>query len=896
MLDTAAVAHAVLLREPKVTLALYARDWDLPVEEAVRWVAFLVGLHDLGKASPVFQAAWEEGAKRTREAGLPLEEGLDRVAHGVFTELFLKTLLKKRGLAQRAANDLAAALGAHHGFPASAEEKRAARRQLKGEHPLWWEARRWLLEELFGRLQAPLPRLEADGEAKPEAVLRVMALASFADWVASDPGFFPYGRDPLSPSYFEEALRLAGEALARLGWRPFRLPPEKAFQELFPYIPEPNPLQKTLPQVLGKPEEPVLILVEAPMGMGKTEAALFAHHLLQRALGHRGLYVGLPTQATANGIFPRVQAFLERLLEEERVEVQLQHGTALLNTRYAELVERAAPAQVGEEGEEGGAVASAWFSARKRAMLAQNGVGTLDQALLGVLRVKHHFVRLWGLMNRVVVLDEVHAYDVYTSGLLLALLRWLRALGSSALVMTATLPPSRRRAILSAWTGEEVKGDLGSYPRVVLVERDQVKAVSLPAAREVEVVLQAAPVDLAALAERLQGALPGALGAIVNTVDRAQSLYQALGEERPLTLGELAGLLGEGEGNGPWRDVLSSLPGQGDAVVGKRLADGTLVFLLHARFPAEERALREGVVLALFGKYGPRPEKAILVATQVAEQSLDLDFDLLYTDLAPIDLLFQRAGRLHRHERPRPSAHTSPRLLLSIPKGLTFGPPLYWDRVYEEFVLLSTWRALEGRASLRIPQDLEPLLEEVYEAEDAEKFPEGLRERARESLRRLKERRRKEADTAEKLALSELESLLAYWDEAALVGELRLEDDEEKRHTQRFLTRLGDPSVAVVPLFRLGEGLYLDREGRRRAPLEGELSRDEAEALFGHVVRLSRFPIVRDLVQEEPPAAWRRSGLLRGLRPLEVGRVFRNKGEAFRVELDPELGVVYEPA
>ncbi len=176
-------------------------------------------------------------------------------------------------------------------------------------------------------------------------------------------------------------------------------------------------------------------------------------------------------------------------------------------------------------------MASAWFSARKRAMLAPNGVGTLDQALLGVLRVKHHFIRLWGLMNRVVVLDEVHAYDVYTSGLMRSLLRWLRALGSSAIVMTATLPPSRRRALLEAWAGEGVEGrDLGPYPRVVLVG-EGVKALSLPPAREAEVALEVLrEVDVGPLAQRLKEALPGAVGAIVNTVDRAQDLYRALGQ------------------------------------------------------------------------------------------------------------------------------------------------------------------------------------------------------------------------------------------------------------------------------------------------------------------------------------------------------------------------------
>ena len=333
------------------------------------------------------------------------------------------------------------------------------------------------------------------------------------------------------------------------------------------------------------------------------------------------------------------------------------------------------------------------------------------------------------------------------------------------------------------------------------------KARSLPPAREVEVALEVLrEVDVEPLAQRLKGALPGAVGAIVNTVDRAQDLYRALGEGTPLTLEELARRLGGISGGQAWEEVRQALPERGGEVVGKVLTDGTLVFLLHARFPAEERALRGSVVLALFGKGGPRPPRAILVATQVAEQSLDLDFDLLYTDLAPIDLLFQRSGRLHRHERPRPEEHARPRLLLGVPEDLDFGKPLYWDKVYEDYVLLATWRALSGRDRLRVPGDLEALLEEIYEGENPESFPEGLRERAKKSLKALQERRDREANTARRLSLSELDRLLAYWDEGALVAQERLEDDEEKAETQRLLTRLGDPSVAVVPLFRVGEG------------------------------------------------------------------------------------------
>ena len=158
----------------------------------------------------------------------------------------------------------------------------------------------------------------------------------------------------------------------------------------------------------------------------------------------------------------------------------------------------------------------------------------------------------------------------------------------------------------------------------------------------------------------------------------------------------------------------------------------------------------------------------------------------------------------------------------------------------------------------------------------------------------LKKRRAKEAETARALSLRDPARLLAYWDEGALVAQERLEDDEEKAETQRLLTRLGDPSVAVVPLFRVGEGLFLDREGRRRAPLKGEVSREEAEALFRRAVRLSRYPIPQTLLGQDPPSLWKRSGLLRGLRPLEVGSVFALKKSAFQVDLDPELGVVYK--
>ncbi|WP_105317430.1 CRISPR-associated helicase/endonuclease Cas3 [Thermus tenuipuniceus] len=903
MLDTAAVALAVLEEEPARTRRFYAEDWKLEEEKALRLTAFLAGLHDLGKASPVFQAAWPEGAKRVRGAGLTWDEELIReswVAHGVFTDLYLRKVLREWGLSRRAAYLLAQALGAHHGFPAEERERTLGKQHVKAEPQSWREARAYLVEALAKALG--LEPLSSLPDPSPEALLRVMALASFADWIASDPTLFPYGRDPTAPGYWEEALQKAREALKSLRWPKPLSKGEREFRDLFPFAP--NPLQEAVSSLLDGVQEirePALLLVEAPMGLGKTESALYAYHRLQERLGHRGLYVALPTQATANGLFPRVRAFLERLAAGEFLELQLQHGAALLNPEYEKLLESSKPAQVydpqydpqkgvamAQDGEEGGVGAYAWFSARKRAMLSGHGVGTLDQALLGVLRVKHHFIRLWGLMNRVVILDEVHAYDTYTSGLLLALLRWLRALGSSVVLMTATLPKAKREELLKAWEAP-VEG-LPPYPRVAAFAGGKLLGAKHVPQKSRRVRLQAAPVEPEALAGELLRRLPGALGAMVNTVDRAQALYRALGEGGRLTLEGLLDALGHPASEGSWGELWKARGEKGDFVVGKRLLDGTLVFLLHARFPAEERALRELVALSLFGKGGPRPERAILVATQVAEQSLDLDFDLLYSDLAPIDLLFQRLGRLHRHERERSEGHGEPLLLVGGLQGKPeFGEELRWDKVYEDYLLLSTWLSLKDREALGVPEDLEALLEEVYSRFPVD-FPEDLRERAEESYGRLQDRWEKEAKTAENLSLMDLKALLSDTEASALTAAFKLDDDAENKRTQRVLTRLGDPSIPVVPLYRVGESWALDPEGKRPVRLKGEeVSQEEAVALWSRAVRLSRYPIPQVLLREDPPPAWRRSGLLRGLRHLEVGRVYGG----VRVELDPELGVVY---
>ncbi len=865
LLDAAAAARTILLREPEKTRRLLADALGLSEEEALNFAAFAVGLHDLGKASADFQRKWPDGVRRLQAAGLTYDENaLLDVPHGPVGAYLVRALLPDLGFPRRVARKLGDLLGAHHGFLATPEEIREAKRTLRAEIGPWDEARRALLHALWETLGRPRP---ATDDLSPEAALWLMGLTSFADWLASSPEFFPYGRDPGDPvHYYQEALTLAEKALddPRVQWqkRTPLAPTPPPFERVFPF--PANPLQRVVVQSLQNLQGPSLLIIEAPMGGGKTEAAFYAHLLLQAQNGHRGLYVAMPTQATGNAMFDRVKAFLAKFGDRPH-DLQLVHGAAILKPEYVKLRE------VGE-GEEATVRASEWFSAKKRAMLTEYGVGTVDQALLGALKVRHHFVRLWGLANRTIVFDEVHAYDAYTSRLIAGLIRWLRALGSSVVLMSATLTRAQRARLAEAW-GAELPEAEAPYPRLTLMSEESVESIPIPWEEEKTYRVAPAPrpaPELAAFALEKLGE-EGAAALIVNTVDRAQALYQEL--KARLGSGEV--IVEEGRPIG-WR------------------AGETELYLLHARLPSVERQVRESALLARFGRDGKRPKRALVVATQVIEQSLDLDFDLLFTDLAPLDLVLQRAGRVHRHRRTPPPAHAKPRVFVA---GLAEEPPNlkseYWDKVYAAYPLYTSWHLLRGRSAIRLPAEMEDLIEAAYAEETAKRLPETVRAQATEALKALKIELEDTELEAANVVVDPLARLLETLGGDQLAAELGLEDDEESPYTQRPLTRLGEPSVTVVPLYRPAGGLFLDPEGQTPARVNGKASPEEARALYAASLRVGRQGVVQELKKVETPPAWQKNGLLRNLKPLYLDAEGRARIGSTELRMDPELGLVY---
>jgi CRISPR-associated endonuclease/helicase Cas3 len=694
-------------------------------------------------------------------------------------------------------------------------------------------------------------------------------LASFDDWIGSNEDWFPFGNvqdcNDLA-TWFNQRRKNAEIALDAIGWehRTPLLDTHRIFTDAFPKCSPARQLQESVAQLVAETISPCVLLVEAPMGEGKTEAAFYAHLELQRRFGHRGLYVAMPTKATGNAMFSRTLDFLKSFSGDRTLDLQLLHGAIQLNDTF----QKVRLGQIHSDEGDGAILAGNWFSFKKRALLSEYGVGTIDQALLTILPVRHYFVRLWGLANRVVVFDEIHAYDAYTGTLLFHLIRWLRALGSSVILLSATLSPEFRRRLADSLE-TKLSDHEEAYPRLTMFTEGSVKPQQLhfEADPDRKRLLAIVPlkVEIEALYSWIVEKLPdwGYAGVIVNTVQRAQDLYRQFGEGT---------------------DILVE-----NVVVGKLLDDGTEIHLFHARFPAQERQRREDTILSVYGKneengkLAERKGRHILIATQVAEQSLDLDFDLMITDLAPIDLILQRAGRLWRHNREKLQRPTDNPLLgiagLVGDHAGSFGEPLWWKAVYDENILLRTWNELHHKDQITLPDDIDALVNSVYESfaiPTDEDMIKRIEKAEIESLGELGAQR-----TMAHQAIIGLPTDGSWKDTSRFT---LYDDDEPGAHsTLKAQTRLGEDSIIAIPIFPS------DSYNSSALP---DFSTSKKMAL--RAVSLSRKGVVMKLRSMGIPEGWKKNSLLRNNYPMQ----FDENGiwnEDKKVKLDKEYGIVYTP-
>lgn len=548
---------------------------------------------------------------------------------------------------------------------------------------------------------------------RPAQVL-LTAVVVMADWIASNTDLFPLrpahtAADPgRVPDQAETGARLdRAWTLLKLPkrWRPApeRDPAAHFAARFHRPADQLRPVQRAAVELAWAQDEPGLIVIEAPMGEGKTEAALLAAEVLAARSGADGLFVALPTRATSDGMFPRVLDWLAALPEfDAEPSVVLAHGTASLNDHYRGLLrrgyqrfrsiaedhhpedhrlERARRDGNRVDGDVG--MAHHWLHGRRKGPLAQFVVGTIDQVLFAGLKSRYLMLRHLGLAGKVVLIDEVHAYDVYMSTFLEQVLRWLGAYRTPVVLLSATLPSGRRAALLAAYEdgrglGPSAVGNFEGYPRVSSTGGAcrSVQAAGSPR----RVRIDRLPDDPAVILPRITDAVAaGACVAVVhNTVSRVQDTAERL----------IAAL-------GPDR-----------------------VTVTHSRFLACDRAVLDRSLLERFGPDGAhRPAGHVVVASQVVEQSLDVDFDLLVTDLAPVDLVLQRIGRLHRHDRSRPAGYNQAACALIGVEAWDAAPirAVRGSRaVYGEHPLLLSALLLGAREGLVIPTDIPGLVEVGY--------------------------------------------------------------------------------------------------------------------------------------------------------------------------------------
>ncbi len=845
MIDVGMVARAMWERSFTPALRARAAAWlGLSEDEAQRLLAFWIALHDLGKATPAFQAKVEVRREALEAAGFPfnvLAISKSRTfSHGAATARLLPSLLPPHA-PRVLLREIARVLGGHHGQWPGRDSQPGAD---GAEEPAWQEARKAIVEAVQEIFRPP------DAYHLPESLEERNAFWTFlsgytsvADWLGSMETYFPFTENLSDlPAYAQHAAACAERALQATDWTRWQSPEGTVdFPQLFHGF-QPRPMQQKVIRLAEHLTAPSLVILEAPTGSGKTEAALYlADHLIAKE-GMRGFYVAMPTMATSNQMYGRVWEMLRRRYGESIRPL-------LLHSQAQWMKDDTLPKLNLSEEEES---AMRWFLRRRRGLLAPFAVGTVDQALLTVLKTKHFFVRHFGLSGKVLIFDEVHAYDTYMNTLFKRLLSWLRELGATVIILSATLPQTTRNQLLKTYAAPEAKIAALPSPALSWVKAGSAEVhlqpLPLPEREGREVALEAIAPDT--LVSRLENELRegGCAAVLCNTVKQAQQTYEQLRQA---------------------------------AIVPEET-----LYLFHARFPFWRRQEIEREVLDRFGKeQAKRPHKAIVVATQVIEQSLDLDFDLMVSEVAPVDLLIQRVGRLHRHQRPRPAPLAKPRLLLLRPAesedGYDFGQAVH---VYGTYLLLRTWMLLRERRALRLPHEAAELIEAVYDPQ------EGL---AETPLMEHWQKAQEKWEDEIRIAKQALIPTVNYRRLLSLkAGELREEEDPSIHQSLRARTRLSTPTLQVACLHRMpdetlntrpdGSGSTVDLKKR-----PGDAGTASPFELAQTIVTVSG-QLYRELQAVDPPSAWTRHAYFRYVRPL----IFEEgKALAGRVTLDEVIGL-----
>ncbi|WEV74910.1 CRISPR-associated helicase Cas3' [Bifidobacterium sp. ESL0798] len=791
-------------------------------EMARKLYCFLAGVHDIGKAVPVFQCKqwkaengqWEDLSFLLDQVGLIYSSGIGEKAkptHPIAGQVILtQYFIQKCHWSRKQCESYFCVVGGHHGKPPVRGELTIAENSSgsqMGWRPddgnTWKTAQAELIDFVRGLVNLDDASINflSRFRLQPLSSMVLTGLVIMADWIASNQEVFPLIPMLGGKQRYIRDGKIDFRALqsrAEDGWLKTGLIPawhdsvdedalDCSTQELYerrfslPKGAEARPMQKEVVDIAKQVSAPGIMVIEAPMGEGKTEAALAVSEVFAEKSGRGGVCVALPTMATTDAMFGRVLEWVNKLPQgngeessadggqsaskQERNQseksVYLAHGKAKLNEKFQGLIDESFKqgfSDVGDDvsddiarGKDGteSALVSEWMMGKKKGVLANFLVCTIDQLLMSALDMKHVALRQLAMVNKVVIVDECHAYDTYMRQYLLRVLQWLGAAGTPVILLSATLPEGQRADMVEAYrqgvglpkSKQDVKATLPtrknhkkavdceeakavslgqdsqrkevdtSYPLITYTDGQEIKSVqTAPSGRHTSVDMSLIDDSDEALVKVLKDKLAdgGCAGVICDTVGRAQAVKKLLSQH----------FKGEGE-----------------------------VFLTHSRFMdldrmSNEQYLREVLGPKVTASNGRRPNRLIVVGTQVLEQSLDIDFDLLVTDIAPVDLLMQRLGRVHRHHRGEGESDRPERLRQAkcYVRGIEswqadcprFSPGI--DRVYSAASLMESLAVSElgkesASACVSLPDDIPALVRTAYSDRVEDYVPSSWTER-----------------------------------------------------------------------------------------------------------------------------------------------------------------------
>ncbi len=863
MVDVAYVAETWLQLNPRLMDRFCQLAPGIDREDLLRIIVTIIALHDLGKLHRCFQAKSDEGWTKGYGA-----DGVQRINgagfdHGRATGVMMRSLVRKQYKHWKRWYKAFDMVAGHHGTLYGNSKLQP----MPSNCPAWPDEQPFVLEAIEALCRLFKMPTELPNAPKDNGFYMLLAgFCAVCDWLGSDSTTYLYAEQKgLRMESFDDIqfylsdLREQGVAKKQFVEQgilaDFKREP-LAYQDLFEILKKYplRPLQTVSTEILfGRKAGSEIVIVEAPMGMGKTEIALY---LAMQAIGSGnadGLYFALPTQASSNALFDRITAFAETARAPEgQLSVVLAHGGSRFFEKYQELKDRTwrqKEAWLKTVQELGGyrdtisppseIVATQWLERSKQSLLAGVGVGTIDQAMLGAITVKHAFVRLFALANKVVVFDEIHAYDAYMNQVILHLLQWLHTLGAKVILLSATLPRKLKKDLLSAYKctlpDTDTSPENDPYPQIlyghtgIMEEPFVVPAQDRENDRKVPVRIK--KIETVADERTSTGAQKavelardgGCIAWIRNTVKEAQAAWQAVKDE---------------------------LREQGIQDVEVRL--------IHARYTRTDRNLIEEELVDVLGNKpgAKRPTKMIVVATQVIEQSVDIDFDAMISDLAPVDLLLQRLGRMWRHVRPLSVRynHTEAALFVLTPNAeeiyeMQFGSSTY---VYDAEILARTATLTVDNDVWHMPDACRTLVAAVYDHEDVE----WTAERQNVDPATLDKVRTERHTTQSSETGQAKRILMPNIDASRIEMEDALKDDDREERVA-LTTRLGGASGTVILLEERNGQICFAGSGSKRGPISISTLPDpkdfRAMIEFDEAVTLSAvsFPWYRALERPE---------------------------------------------